>query len=77
VKEPAAPGGAGLPSRDRPITMKRIVLEEPRLLRVEEVPRPTPGPRDAVIRVRAALTCGTDLKAWRPSEDADADALRS
>jgi L-iditol 2-dehydrogenase len=65
VKEPAAPGGAGLPSRDRPITMKRIVLEEPRLLRVEEVPRPTPGPRDAVIRVRAALTCGTDLKAWR------------
>lgn len=45
--------------------MKRVVLEAPGRLILQEAPIPTPGPGDAVIRVRAALTCGTDLKAYR------------
>jgi len=33
-------------------------------LRVEEVPTPRPGPGEVVVRVRAATTCGTDLKVF-------------
>lgn len=46
--------------------MKRCVLEKPGLIRVDNnAPDPVAGPGDVVVRVRAALTCGTDLKAWR------------
>lgn len=45
--------------------MKQVVLEEPGRLAVRDVPQPTPGPGDVVLEVRAALTCGTDLKAYR------------
>ncbi len=34
-------------------------------LRVEQVPVPAVGPSDMLIRVQAALTCGTDLKVYR------------
>jgi L-iditol 2-dehydrogenase len=34
-------------------------------LRVEEVPRPEPGPGDVLVQVEAALTDGTDAKAFR------------
>ena len=34
-------------------------------LRVEEVPRPEPGPGDALVEVEVALTDGTDAKAFR------------
>lgn len=45
--------------------MKQIVLEEPGRLVVREVSDPVPGPDDIVLEVRVALTCGTDLKAFR------------
>lgn len=45
--------------------MKRVILQQPGQLLVEDTPIPDPGPRDAVIRVKSALTCGTDLKAFR------------
>lgn len=45
--------------------MKQVVLEEPGRLVLREAPDPVPGPGDVVIEVRAALTCGTDLKAFR------------
>jgi L-iditol 2-dehydrogenase len=32
---------------------------------VEDVPEPAPGPDEVVVRVRAATTCGTDVKMWR------------
>jgi len=45
--------------------MKQVVLEAPGRLVLREVADPVPGPGDIVVSVRAALTCGTDLKAWR------------
>ena len=33
-------------------------------IELREVPKPKPGPDDVVVRVEAALTCGTDLKAY-------------
>ncbi|MDX2232039.1 MAG: alcohol dehydrogenase catalytic domain-containing protein [Leptolyngbyaceae cyanobacterium bins.349] len=34
-------------------------------LRLEQVEEPTPAAGEVVIRVKAATTCGTDLKVWR------------
>ncbi|HEY9906493.1 MAG TPA: alcohol dehydrogenase catalytic domain-containing protein [Thermosynechococcaceae cyanobacterium] len=34
-------------------------------LRLEQVPDPTPQAGEVVIQVKAATTCGTDLKVWR------------
>ncbi len=45
--------------------MKQVVLEKPGCLVVRDVAQPAPGPGDVLIEVRAALTCGTDLKAFR------------
>lgn len=45
--------------------MKCCILEEPGVIRIEDVADPLPGDGDVVIRVRAALTCGTDLKTYR------------
>lgn len=46
-------------------TMSAAVLRGREDLRVERVPRPVAGPGELVIRVDAALTCGTDLKVYR------------
>ena len=34
-------------------------------VRVEQVPQPKVGPGEVLVRIGAALTCGTDLKVWR------------
>jgi L-iditol 2-dehydrogenase len=44
--------------------MRALILEKPGTLSLRDVPRPTPGPGEVLIRVRAATTCGTDLKAF-------------
>ena len=45
-----------------PATMNAMVLDVPgRPLRLAEVPVPTPGPSDVLIRVRACAVCRTDL----------------
>jgi threonine dehydrogenase-like Zn-dependent dehydrogenase len=41
--------------------MKANVFHGPGDIRVEEVPRPKPGPGEAVIRVTLTTICGTDL----------------
>lgn len=46
------------------MTMKAAHLAAPGEIRLTEVKRPVPQGGDVLIRVLAALTCGTDLKAY-------------
>lgn len=52
--------------RDAPATppMRAFMLWEPGHISLCEVPRPVAGPDEVVVRVRAALTCGTDVKTF-------------
>ncbi len=45
--------------------MKAALLYAPGDLRVEEVPRPEPGPGDVLVEIEVALTDGTDLKTFK------------
>ena len=47
------------------VAMRVAVLRSPGRIELAEVERPEPGSDGVVLRVRAALTCGTDLKAYR------------
>ncbi|MGD8849511.1 MAG: zinc-binding dehydrogenase [Anaerolineales bacterium] len=38
---------------------------EPGKLVLEEIPRPEPGPGELLVKVRAATTCGTDVKTYK------------
>ncbi len=42
--------------------MRGFMLLQPGQLEFREVPRPVAGPGEVVLRVRTALTCGTDIK---------------
>lgn len=44
--------------------MKAAVLHGPRMLRVEDVETPAPGPGEVLVRVAAAGICGTDYRIW-------------
>src|ERR1700735_3038619 len=46
-------------------TMRAAVLRGQEDLRIEDVAVPAAGPGELVLRVGAALTCGTDLKVYR------------
>ena len=46
-------------------TMQAAVLHGREDVRIENVPVPRAGPGELVVRVGAALTCGTDLKVFR------------
>lgn len=46
-------------------TMRQAVLLEPGRVEVREAAVPAPGPGELLVRVEAALTCGTDLKTFR------------
>lgn len=45
--------------------MRAMVFHGPGDLRAEELPVPTPAAGEVVVRVEAALTCGTDVKTLR------------
>lgn len=45
--------------------MRQAILSEPRHIELVTRPVPAPGPGEVLLRVRAALTCGTDLKTYR------------
>jgi len=45
--------------------VRAVVFHGPGDLRFEELPAPAPGPGEVVVRVEAALTCGTDVKTLR------------
>ncbi len=44
--------------------MRALVLEEPGKLSLRQTEIPEPGPGEILIKVKAATTCGTDLKAF-------------
>jgi len=46
-------------------SMQAIFFYGPGDARLVETPVPTPGPGELLVRVGAALTCGTDLKSYR------------
>src|SRR5260370_17029948 len=74
AQEPAASAGDsrradGLSGRSRLIaaeTMRAAVLLRPGVIELQDLPRPEPPPGGMVVRVRTALTDGTDFKAYRP-----------
>ena len=45
--------------------MRALILNAPGQLVLADLPIPEPEAGEIVIRVMAATTCGTDLKAWR------------
>jgi L-iditol 2-dehydrogenase len=57
--------------------VKAILFHGPGDLRVEDVPRPEPGPGDVLVQVEVALTDGTDLKAYRRGHPLLLDRLPS
>ena len=46
-------------------TMRSVLFYGPKDIRLEKRPIPKPGPGEALLQVKAALTCGTDFKAYR------------
>jgi L-iditol 2-dehydrogenase len=44
--------------------MRVAVWHNNRDIRIEEVPRPTPGPRELLIRVMSCGICGSDVVEW-------------
>ena len=46
-------------------TMRAAVLHGREDVRIERVPVPEAAPGELIVRVGAALTCGTDLKVFR------------
>jgi L-iditol 2-dehydrogenase len=53
------------PSQKKARTMRAAVLRGREDLRLDEVAMPLASPGELVLRVGAALTCGTDLKVYR------------
>lgn len=45
--------------------MKGHLLTAPGRIEFRDISSPVPGPGELALRIGAALTCGTDLKAWR------------
>lgn len=48
-----------------PAAMRAVIYHGPKDIRLEEVPVPVPGPGEVLVKIAAALTCGTDFKAYR------------
>jgi L-iditol 2-dehydrogenase len=44
--------------------LKVVYLAQPGTVTIEDKPPPKPSAGEALVRIRAALTCGTDLKAF-------------
>lgn len=48
-----------------PAKMTAAVLYGKEDIRIEKIPVPAAGPGEVIVQVRAALTCGTDVKVFR------------
>jgi threonine dehydrogenase-like Zn-dependent dehydrogenase len=56
-----------------PKTMRACMLQDVRSLEVRDVPRPSPGARDVLVRVAAVGLCGTDLHIYRGEANYNTD----
>lgn len=45
--------------------MKRAELLRPGVVEMRELPEPSPGAGEVVVKIEAALTCGTDIKTYQ------------
>ena len=54
-------------------TMRACVLHDVRSLEVRDVPSPSPGPGDVLVRVAAVGLCGTDLHIYRGEANYNTD----
>jgi len=61
----AAPGGAAETLGTLPAVMRQALFYAPGDVRITQVPVPTPGPGELLVRVEVALVCGTDVKTYR------------
>jgi L-iditol 2-dehydrogenase len=58
------PGNIGS-SEDGARRVRQAVLAEPGRLELRQVTLPHPGPGEVLLQVKCAVSCGTDLKAYR------------
>ncbi len=56
--------------------MRAAVLEGVKDLRIVELPDPTPGPGELLIRLKAAGICGTDIHYWEGRAGATGGGVR-
>src|SRR5687767_7714168 len=54
-----------LPPWHKEIMMQAAIFYAPGDVRFEDIATPEPGPGEVLVRIRRALTCGTDLKTYR------------
>ncbi len=52
-------------------TMNAALYQGNRKVRITQIPKPAPGPKDAIVRVRAEGICGSDLQMWWDKEEAE------
>jgi threonine 3-dehydrogenase len=53
-------------------TMRAVELSSPGSVRIrEDVPVPTPGPTEVLVKVKAAGICGTDVHIWQGDKSLD------
>jgi L-iditol 2-dehydrogenase len=60
-----APADKTTQGLSRSTPARQAVLAEPGRLELREVTLPPPGPGEVLLQIKCALTCGTDLKAYR------------
>ena len=51
--------------------MNAALYQGNRTVAISQIRKPTPGPRDAIIQVRAEGICGSDLQLWWDQEEAE------
>ena len=62
--------------QQRPTVMTAVICHGPEDYRLEEVPVPTPGPGEALVKVEAVGICASDLKCYHGAAKFWGDASR-
>ena len=51
--------------------MKALVFHEPERISVDEVPEPSPGPGEVVVRMAATAICHSDIRVYKGLKHAE------